>query len=704
MPALEKIRSRSGLLIAVVGVALLAFILGDFFSSRNAYRGQPDIAEVNGEKIYYVEYQQRIDEAVENMKQHLGQTSLDDRTYAQIQDQVWDQLVSKLIMNNELEKLGLTVSSEELLDMVKGNNVHPEVQSVPIFQDPETGIFDPSRVVLFLQNLDADNTGRSRQAWMSFEEYLLQQRENDKYFSAINKGIYVTDLQAKNASVEKSAKVDLKAVFVPYSSINDSLVTVTDKELKDYYKDHKEQYKQDLSIDLEYVLFPVEATDTDIEAIVEELQDIQEEFAMVQDNQSYVNANSDGSYDGKFYRKNEYSNTFVDSVMFSLQVGEMYGPYIEDNKYKLTKLAAKEMQPDSIQTAAVILIPKRQEDVEVMRNQADSIVDLINKGAKISDFASFSESQESVKPEWVNVENMPYGQSLLSVKTGNAVVELSPEGFYVIQVVARGKEELKIQLATLERTISASDNTRTSIYQKANSFASTIRTADDFNTKVEEHGLVKRVAGMLNENSREIRGLDNARTLIREAFFATEGTLVTHRNNNSPIFELGDNYVIAFLKKRNEKGYTPIDDLRPTIENNVKKQKKAKTIIANFESALKEANNSVEQLAEKMEAEIKEVNSLTFSAFNVPGGVGIEPKINGIAFTMDKEQLSEPIEGNNGVYVISVVEKHELATDEMSYDVEKHNIRMTLQSRASSEISRILKDVSKIEDHRLLFQ
>ena len=100
----------------------------------------------------------------------------------------------------------------------------------------------------------------------------------------------------------------MKAVFVPYTSINDSLVTVTDKELKDYYKDHKEQYKQDLSIDLEYVLFPVEATDTDIEAIVEELQDIQEEFAMVQDNQSYVNANSDGSYDGKFYRK---TNTVI---------------------------------------------------------------------------------------------------------------------------------------------------------------------------------------------------------------------------------------------------------------------------------------------------------------------------------------------------------------------------------------------------------
>ncbi|HPW66511.1 MAG TPA: SurA N-terminal domain-containing protein [Salinivirgaceae bacterium] len=704
MPALEKIRNRSGLLIAVVGVALLAFILGDFFSSRNAYRGQPDIAEINGEKIYYVEYQQRVDETVENMKQHSGQTSLDDRTYAQIQDQVWDQLVNKLIMSNELEKLGLTVSSEELLDMVKGNNIHPEVQSIPIFQNPETGTFDPSRVVLFLQNLDADNTGRSRQAWMSFEEFLLQQRENDKYYSVINKGIYVTDLQARYASIEKSAKVDLKAVYVPYTSINDSLVTVTDKELKDYYNAHKEQYKQDLSIDLEYVLYPIEATDTDIEAIIKELKDIQEEFALVQDNQNYVSANSDGSYDGKFYRKNEYSNTFIDSVMFSLQVGEIYGPYREDNKYKLTKLAAKEMQPDSIQIAEVILVPKKQEDVEAMRSQADSIVDLINNGAKISDFANFNENQESIKPEWVNTESIPYGQSLLAVKTGKAVVEILPEGFHVIQVVARGKEELKIQLATLERTISASDNTRTLLYQKANNFASTIRTASDFNAKAEDFGLVKRVAGMLSENSREIRGLDNARTLIREAFFATEGTLVTYRNNNSPIFEIGDNYVIALLKKRNEKGYKPIDDIKPTIENNVKKQKKAKTIIANFESALKEAGSDIEQLAKEMEAEIKEVNSLTFSAYNVPGGVGIEPKINGIALMMDKGQLSEPIEGNNGVYVISVVEKHELTDDEMSLDVEKYNIRRILQSRTSSEISQILKDVAKIEDHRLLFQ
>ncbi len=702
MPALEKIRNRSGLLIAVVGVALLSFILGDFFSSKNSYRGQPDIAKINGEKIYYIDYQQRVDESVDNYKQQSGQSSLDDRTYSQIQDQVWDQLINKQIMSTELAKLGLTVTSDELLDMVKGNNIHPEVQNIPLFRDPETGNFDPSRVVQFLQNLDADNTGRSRQAWMSFEDYLLQQRENDKYYSAINKAIYVTDLQAKRTTVEKSDKVNLKAVFIPYTTINDSTITVSDKELNDYYKNHKKQYKQDLSIDLEYVIYPIEATNVDIDAVIDELEDIREEFALVKDNQNYVNANSDGSFDGKFYRKNEYQNTFIDSVMFTLKPGEIYGPYKDGDKYKLTKLAIREMQPDSVQIAQIVLLPKKQEDVETMKNQADSLLNLIKKGTKISDLSAYSDNNESVKPEWVKIENLSYGQSLVGVKKGEVIMETTPDGFHVIQVIDRGKEEQKIQLATIERTISASDNTRTSIYQKANSFAATIRSAYDFNKQAEDNSLVKRVASSLTQTTREIRGLDNSRSLIREAFFATEGNLVTHRNSNSPIFEIGDNYIIAFLKKRNEEGYTPVEDVKSTIEVAVKKQKKAKSIIENTTKTLKETKD-IEQLAEKMQTTVKDVNDLSFSAFSVPG-LGIEPKINGIALAMEKGQLSEPIEGNNGVYVLYIVEKEEIASDELSYEIEKGNLRRNLQNRANSEISKILKESAKIEDHRLLFQ
>lgn len=702
MAALEKIRNRAGLLIAVVGIALLSFILGDLFSGTNSYRDQPEIAKINGEKIHYFDYQQRVDDAVENMKRQTGQPSLDEKTYSQIQDQVWDQLVNKVIMDGELKALGISVTPEELLDMVQGNNVHPEVRNIPLFQNPETGSFDPQRVIQFLQNLDADNTGRSRQAWMSFEDYLLQQRQNDKYFSAISKGIYITDLYAKKAAIEKATKVDMKALFLPYADINDTTINVTTKELNDYYQKNKNQHKQELSIDIEYVVFPISATQSDIEVIVSELEDMRVEFATVNDNQSYVNANSDGAFDGKYYRRKEYPNSYIDSVMFSLKEGELYGPYKEGDMYKLTKLVKKENQPDSVQISQIIIAPKTQEEVEIKKSQADSLLNLVKKGTKIADLARFSEEPSMVKPTWVQVANLPYAESLVKTKKGDAIMEATGEGFMVIQVVDRGKEEMKIQMASLERHVSPSEQTRTNVYQKANAFASSIQSAYDFNKAVEDKGLVKRAANSLTQTSRDIRGLDNARPLIREAFFATEGNLIAFRSNNSPIFEIGESYVVGYLKKRRDEGFVPMEEVKPTLEAAVRKQKKAEILVAKAKQAMAETSD-LEQLAGKLNATVKDINGLTFAAFSVPG-VGIEPKINGMALKLAKGDLSQPIDGNNGVYILSIIEKHEVAPEEVAFEMEKLNLRRNLQGRVSSEIAKMLKESVKIDDNRLMYQ
>lgn len=689
-------------MIAVVGIALLSFILGDLFSSKNSSREQPEIAKINGEKILYFDYQQRVDDAVENMKRQTGQASLDEKTYFQIQDQVWDQLVNKVIMDGELETLGIKVTPEELLDMVQGNNVHPEVRNIPLFQNPETGSFDPQRVVQFLQNLDADNTGRSRQAWMSFEEYLVQQRQNEKYFSAISKGIYVTDLYAKKAAIEKTTKVDMKALFLPYADINDTTVAVTTKELNDYYQKNKNQHKQELSVDLEYVVFPITATEADVEVIVSELEDLRVEFASVKENPSYVNANSDGTFDAKFYRRKEYPNSFIDSIMFSMKEGELYGPYKEGETYKLTKLVKKENQPDSVQVSQIVIVPKTREEVDAKKSLADSLLTLVKNGAKMADLARFSEDVSSVKPAWVQLANLPYGASLAATKKGEAIIETTGEGSYLIQITERGKEELKIQLASLERQIAPSEQTRTNVYQKANAFASSITSAYDFNKAAEEKGIVKRVANALSQTSRDIRGLENARPLIREAFYATEGNLVTFRSNNSPIFEIGDTYVVGYLKKRREEGFVPLDELKPTLEAAVRKQKKAEILFSKATQALKETTD-LEQLAGKLKATVKDINGLTFAAFSVPG-VGIEPKINGMALKLSKGEISQPIEGNNGVYVLNVIEKHDVTPDEVAFEMEKTNLRRTLQGRVSSEIAKMLKESARIDDNRLMYQ
>ena len=700
MAALEKIRSLSGLLIAVVGIALLAFILGDFFSGRNSGPNSIDIAVVNGEAVDYYTYQQRLENAVENMKNQTGQHVLDDRTNNMIQNQVWDQMITGILMENELAAIGITVSSEELLDMVNGNNVHPEIMSIPIFQDPETGVFDPNRVVQFLQNLDADPSGRNRSIWLSFEDYLVNQRKYDKYFSALNKGVYITDSYAKQITVEKSDKVDLKALVLLYSDIPDSTIVVTDKDIKDYYTKNKENYKQELTADIEYVLFPIDPTQNDINIVITELGEIKDEFVAIQDNALYVNANSDGSFDPKYYAKGEYPNGQIDSIMFTLNMGEIYGPYLENEMYKISKLVRKENLPDSIQISEILIIPNTNEEVSIKHAEADSLFNLVKEGTKIETLARHSIDPSTVSPRWINTSDMPYSEAVLLAKKGEILFETTMEGFHVVQIIGRGKETQKVQIATIERLITPSEQTRTSVYQRANAFAATIRNANDFEQAILDKGYTKRLANGLTPAANEIRGLDNARSLIRETFFAKEKSLIIHRSNNSPIFELGDNYVVALLAKRNEEGYTPLADIRPTIEAAVIKEKKAAQLIANINN---NKTDNLEELAQKVNGTIKDVKGLSFSSFSVPS-LGVEPKINGIAMVLEQDQISKPIDGNNGVYVIQMIAKHPVEENNLNYANEKTTLQRQTQNRVSSEIPKMLRENAKIVDNRLTYQ
>ncbi|HON17879.1 MAG TPA: SurA N-terminal domain-containing protein [Salinivirgaceae bacterium] len=701
MAALEKIRNQAGLLIAIIGIALLSFILGDLFYKRSV-REQPEITKVNGTKISYLEYHQKVEDAVENTKRQMGTTTLDDATYAQIQEQVWEQMVNKIIMAEQLEAAGIKVTAEELFDMVQGNNVHPEIKSIPLFQNPQTGQFDPNRVIQFLQNLDNDPSGKSRHAWLSFEDYLLQQRENEKYYNAIGKGIYVPDFYAKRLAREKAEQFDLNALFLSYTSISDSSIVVTEKELKAYYEKNREKYKQGTSIDIEYVNFAIAATPSDEEALFAELEDLKEEFKAVKEHEAYVNANSDKNFDGKFYKKGEYPNRFIDSVMFTMSEGAIYGPYKEENTFKLTKLVSKQNLPDSIYISQIVISPKNQEEVSAKKSLADSILRLIQKGEKIENLARYSDYAESVKPQWISIDKLGFAQNLLSTKKGETILETSDASFHIIQVVDRGKEQPKIQLATLVRVIAPSEQTRTMVYRNASSFTASITSANGFDAAVEKFGLVKKASNGLTETSREIRGLGNARQLIREAFSTTEGSLITAKDNNSPIFEIGDNYVVAKLKKYRQKGYTPFEDVKPTIQLAVIKEKKAAQLKAKIEQALKETSD-IEAAAAKLGANIKEIRGLNFASFSIPG-IGIEPKVTGTAVTLKEGEISKPIDGNTGVYVLKLISKTSVSPENLAHEIEKMNMIRNLQMRVNSEVEKILKDAAAIEDNRLKFQ
>ena len=239
MATLEKIRNRAGVLVAVViGLALLAFILGDFLKSGSSLfkNSQLEIALVAGNSIPVQTYQERLEKSIENYKRNTRQSNLDEATIDQIQQQTWDDLIRENVMKGEFEALGIDVSSDELFDMVQGKNIHPSIKQVPLFQD-QTGQFDPNLVIQFLKNLDQDQTGNLRESWLEFEQSILRERMNNKYNALLKKGLYITSDKAAEEAKQRATKVEFEYVGAILNTVPDSLIVITEEDIQKYYEE-----------------------------------------------------------------------------------------------------------------------------------------------------------------------------------------------------------------------------------------------------------------------------------------------------------------------------------------------------------------------------------------------------------------------------------------------------------------------------------
>ncbi|MFO7865135.1 MAG: SurA N-terminal domain-containing protein [Salinivirgaceae bacterium] len=702
MATLERIRNRSGFLIIIIGLALLAFILGDMFSSGGSFsQDQFKLAEINGVSIDYRNYEQRIEQAIENVKRNSDQNTLDEQTTNQVRSQVWDQLVQEHVLGEEFDEAGINVSTAELEDMVMGNNVHPQVRQIPIFQN-EAGQFDPSLVRQFIARLDQDPQARS--TWLSFEQGLKQERVNSKYYTAIQKALYVTDLHAKEEAIGKQKKVDFKYIALPYTSVKDEEVQVNESDIKKYYEEHKNLFKQERAVDIEYITYKVEPTQEDVKNIKADLNDLLPEFKTTENVAQFVTATSDNTYDPTFYKKGEYENPVVDSIMFNNEEGYIYGLYKEKEQYKITKLAHIETRPDTIKVRHIALVQGEQQTPQQIDSIADDIIKQLENGADFAKLATeFSADEETAvnggNLGWREVQQLVYGEALLDAGTGEFVKMPTQQAIFIAEMTQAGESVKQIQLATITRDIEPSEDTRENIYQKANVFAANHRTGKAFLEGVEKEGLVKKQANNLKETSRNIAGLQNARSIIRAAFSTEENELIMPQNVENPVFELEDSYVIGVVTKKYEEGYAAIAEVRATIEKEVLKEKKAEILQAKANDALKQSSN-VDDLATKLAVDVKTSNGVTFGAFSIPG-LGIEPKVQGTAVALEKDEISEPIEGNNAVYVIQISNITEPTN--LNLAMQKQSMSRTMQSRVQREVLEALKDNAEIEDNRINF-
>jgi peptidyl-prolyl cis-trans isomerase D len=290
MAVIGKIRKHSLLLIVVIGVALAAFVLGDLFQGGGGGRPVVNVATIGGDDISIIEFNRKFEQNADATRQQMQNERLSQDDLFRIREQTWNQILQEVIMGKELDKLGLTVTTEELFDQVQGPNPHPAI--LQNFSNPETGEYDRSMVLNYLQNLD-NMQPAAKEQWLVFEKYIKDDRLNTKYNNLITKAYNTPSVLARAGWIDRNHKADFELVAVRFASINDSLVSVTDKDYKSFYDENKHMYERQASRDIEYVVFDILPSADDQRMAQKFTQDLVEEFSTTSNIAGFVNANSD---------------------------------------------------------------------------------------------------------------------------------------------------------------------------------------------------------------------------------------------------------------------------------------------------------------------------------------------------------------------------------------------------------------------------
>ena len=701
MATLQNIRNRGGMMIAIViGLALGAFILGDMLNSGSKLMrpSQMKIAEVNGESIQYPDFQKKVDELVEVYKMNTQQTQIDENTMEQMREQVWQSYLQENILGKATEKLGISVSAEELFDLVQGNNPHPIIQQ--LFRNQQTGQVDKSTIIQFLKSLQTNATAQQKSYWLYIENQIRQDKLRSKYSDLVSKGLHVTTEDAKKSLVEKNKNVNFQYVGINYSSVSDADVKVTDDELKAYYNKHKDEYKQENSRNIEYVTFEVLASEADKAAIQKWLNDSKTEFSTVTDNAQYVNVNSDTRFDPSFSKREDLSPALADWA-FNAKPGDFYGPYLENGEYKLAKVDQFKMLPDSVQASHILISAQTAGSLTKAKAIADSLKRNIDLGGNFAEIAmKYSEDTGSkIKGGdlgWFKRKQMvpEFEEAAFSGEVNKLYVVESRYGFHVIKPTKKGKETNQVRLAILSKKIEPSTETYQKVYSETSKFASENQTLEAFNKAVVDQKLDKKVA-ILKDNDREVVGLESSRQLVRAAFTADQGKILIN-NEGSTIFEFGNKFVIAALTRTTEAGESTFEDARIRVDLVVRKEKKAQFLADKF----KNAGSDLATVASKLSIEVKEASGVNFTSFSVPG-LGLEPAVIGAVCSLPEGKLSSPIEGNNGVYLTKVT-SFTTGTD-TDLKGEKNRLAQSINSQVSSQLFESLKKLAEIDDKRSKF-
>lgn len=669
MATLGNIRKHGVALIVIVGLAMLAFIVGDFLSSGTSYfnRKREYVGEIEGQKIHFTEYEAAKEQLTEVYKIETGRSDFDEDMTAQLRNQVWQMMLQDYALQAQAKKIGMTVTKAELEDLCIGDHIHQIILGRRAFYD-QNGQFNRAYLLNFLGSLEQEaetaeqqaNIDQAKQYWMYWENAVRITRLQEKYTDLLQKCVTANSLDAKFAFNAAQTSVNVQYVMKPYYAVADSLVKVSDKDIKALYNKKKEQYKQEPNRAIEYVSFPVVPSEADYAAAEEAMKKVQEEFYTTEDLLTVVNVNSDVTYNGMNLGEQQVPEQYREFAFGKqAKAGDVTELTFADNTYSMARLVkAGYALPDSVQLKG-IATQEGQEDQELgWFTEADLTKDMAEKA--------------------------------FAAKKGDRFTVAIGVGEQTFEVMDFTKPMPKVQLAIMARNVTASSKTYAQIFNEAKQFVVANPSQDKFEAAAKEAGMAVRPAANLLKTTDKVADLKQSRPIVRWAFEAKDGAV-------SDVFECGDQFIVAALSEVNESEYRTLEQVTPELRYEALNNKKAEYIQAELAGV-----NSLEEAAQKLEAPVQEAEGVTLASYRLGQG-GVEPAVIGAALKLNNGELSAPVQGVAGVYVVKGGEKVTSAAE-----FNKEQEVMQLNSRTSYSLPymamQLVEEKANVVDNRANFQ